>query len=153
MNNYSELLNYLYKTLSADIFVNTVTQGDTDKIDLDKTNIFPLAHIVVDGASFNNGSTILFNVSIDVLNVRDINKDEVVSDKFWLQDNEIDNHNHTMAVLNRIWLILLKDFEKHNITASENPSIEKISFSGKNLLDGWSLSFDVETPNTTINLC
>lgn len=153
MNQYSELLNYLYQILSSDVFINTVTQGDPDQIDLDKSNVFPLAHVIIDDGSFTNGSTIIFNVQIEALALRDINKQEVVSDKFWLQDNEIDNHNETLAVLNRAWLTLLKDFEKHNITASENPTITKVSFDGKNLNDGWEINFDVEMPNTTINLC
>lgn len=153
MNQYSELLQYIYNLAIADPFINTVTQGDTDKIDLDKGNIFSLLHIVIDSGSFSNGSTVLFSVSLDCLALRNINKKEVISDKFWKQDNEVDNHNETLASLNKLWTTMYKDFEKRNITASENPTLEKISFAGKNLYDGWSLSFEVELPNTTLNLC
>jgi hypothetical protein len=48
---------------------------------------------------------------------------------------------------------MYRDFEENNITASESPSFEKISLEGVNMLDGWELSFDVEVPNTTLNLC
>jgi len=45
------------------------------------------------------------------------------------------------------------DFEENNITASENPSFELGSFEAPKLLDGARLTFSVEVPNTTINLC
>jgi len=83
---------------------------------------------------------------------RDINK-EIRTDKFWEQDNEVDNHNLTLAVLNRMWLKMYTDFEKNNITSSENPTLEIQSFVRTNLLDGWILTFEVEMPNTTISLC
>jgi len=153
MNQYTTLLKYIYDLATADVFINTVTQGDTDKIDLDKGNIFSLLHITIESGSFSNGSTVNFSVSLDCLALRNINNNVVIDDKFWKQDNEVDNHNETLASLNRLWTIMYKDFEKSNITASENPSLEKIAFSGKNLYDGWSLSFDVELPNTTLNLC
>jgi len=87
-----------------------------------------------------------------VFDIRDISK-ENSTDIFWEQDNEVDNHNETLASLNRMWLIMLTDFEKTNITASENPTLEIVTFDRANILDGWILTFQVEIPNTTINLC
>mgnify|MGYP000845967368 CR=1 FL=1 len=82
----------------------------------------------------------------------DINK-EVVNDKFWKNDNEVDNLNETLAVLNRMWTSMYRDFEDVNITASENPSLEPLIYDEKNILDGWALNFTIELPNTTLNLC
>lgn len=152
MNQYTQLLYYLKSLADADEFVNTVTQGDPDKIDWDKGNIFPLVHIVIDSGSFTNGQTIVFNVSLAALQQRDVNN-EVISDKFWKQDNEVDNHNEMLAVLNRMWLTMYRDFSENNITASENPELNKITYAHQNTLDGWELNFEVELPNTTINLC
>tara|TARA_R110000772_G_C13310212_1_gene439980 strand:- start:25070 stop:25534 length:465 start_codon:yes stop_codon:yes gene_type:complete len=152
LNQYTQLLYYIKSLGDSDVFINTVTQGDVDDIDLQKMNLYPLLHIEVNGAGFTNGSTIIFNVQIAALDVRDINK-EVITDKFWKQDNEVDNLNETLAVLNRLWSIMYRDFDDNNITASENPTLEKILESGTNLLDGWLLSFDVEMPNDTISLC
>jgi len=152
MNHYSELLQY-FKTLGeADVFVNTITQGDFDRLDLDKSNLFPLLHINVTGGNFTNGQTLVLNVQIGCFAIRDINK-EIIEDKFWKQDNEVDNLNETLAVLNRIWTNSYKDFPELNITASENPSLEIFTLDRTNLLDGWTLSFDVELPNTTLSLC
>ena len=78
---------------------------------------------------------------------------EINVDKFWGNDNEVDNLNGCLAVLNRLWGYMHKDFGENNITSSENPSFDKLTGYGKNYLDGWLLTFDVEMPNTTINLC
>ena len=152
MNQYSELLYYIKSLADADELVNTITKGDFEKLDLDKKNIFPLVHINITDGGFTNGSVVRFGVQIGAFDIRDINK-EINTDKFFEQDNEVDNHNLTFAILNRMWLQMFVDFEKNNITASENPSLEIQTFTRGNLLDGWILTFEVEVPNTTINLC
>jgi len=151
MNQYTELLNYL-KLLALRYGANTVTKDAPDSVDLQKTNIFPLVNISIANGSFSNGSTVSFNVVLEAITNRDANK-EVVNDKFWSNDNEVDNHNNTLAILNKMWVAMYRDFEDNNITASEAPTFEKITLEGANLLDGWELSFDVELPNTTLNLC
>lgn len=152
MNQYSTLLYYIKSLADADVFVNTVTQGEQDEIDLDKATIFPLLHVSITGASFTNGSTVKFNVQISCLDIRDVNK-EVNTDKFWQHDNEVDNLNETLAVLNRVWLNMYRDFVENDITASENPSLIPLFEVRKNLLDGWQMDFDVEMPNNVISLC
>lgn len=152
LNHYTELLYFIKQLGDTDPFVNTITQGDFDRIDLDKGNIFPLLHINITGGQFTNGQTIVFNIQLGCFDIRDINN-EVVSDKFWLQDNEVDNLNETLASLNRIWGNMYKNFANNDITSSENPTLEPVTEYGKNYLDGWILTFDVEMPNTTINLC
>jgi hypothetical protein len=152
MNQYSELLYYIKSLAESDELVNTITKGDFEKLDLDKKNIYPLVHINITDGGFTNGSVVKFGVQIGAFDIRDINK-EVQTDKFWEQDNEVDNHNLTFAILNRMWLKMFTDFEKKNITASENPSLEIQTFTRGNLLDGWILTFEVEVPNTIINLC
>ena len=81
-----------------------------------------------------------------------INK-EVVSDKFWDNDNSVDNHNATLASLSAVWTKMNREFVKNNITASDNPTINQIDFAGANLYDGWTMSFDVEMPIYEVSLC
>lgn len=152
MNVYSELLRYLKKLGEEDIFINTITQGDFESIDIDKKNIFPLLHISIGNGSFPSHSVIRFDVQIGAFDIRDINK-EVNEGKFNQNDNEQDNLNETLSVLNRMWLKMSKDFEENNITASDDPNIEIHTFSRKNLIDGWILSFQVDVPNITLSLC
>jgi len=152
MNHYTELLYYIKQISDADDFVNTITQGEFERIDLDKTNIFTLVHVNITGGAFTNGQVVVLNVQIGCFDIRDKNK-EINTDKFWLNDNEVDNLNETLVVWNRLWGRMYKDFGENNITATEKPSLEISTDYGKNLLDGWIMTFDVEMPNTTINLC
>lgn len=153
MNQYTELLYYIKQLAEADVLVNTVARGPMDSIDLEKQNLYPLVHLDITAGAFSNGQTVLFDVEIACLDIRDINKEIIEADKFWPNDNEVDNHNATHAILNGIWSKMFRDFEANNITASEDPTLEKITFGEGNLLDGWLLSFTVEMPNDTINLC
>ena len=148
MNQLSELYKYFKQLADADDLVNKVMKS----ADLNKETIFPLVNIDIQGGGFTNGSTINFNVELSCFNIRDINK-EIITDDFWGQDDEVDNHTLALAVLNRMWLTMWTDFEKTNLTTSENPPFELGSFEGSKLLDGARLTFTVETPNTIIDLC
>ena len=152
MNQYTELLAYFKSLCEADVFINTFTQGDTSDYDLDKGNIFPVGNMDILSANFPNPQTISFSVQIAVMQIRDNNK-EIRTDKFWLQDNKVDNLNETLASLNRMWLIMFQDFQDNNMAATITTSIEEVTEWNKNLVDGWLMSFDIVVPNTTINLC
>jgi len=148
MNQLTELYKYLKQLADSDNQVNKVMKS----ADLNKETIFPLVNIDIQSGGFTNGSVINFNIELSCFDIRDINK-EVNTDDFWGNDNEVDNHNLAIAVLNRMWLSMMKDFESNNITSSENPTFELGSFEGSKLLDGARLSFVVEVPNTIISLC
>jgi hypothetical protein len=152
MNQYSELLNYLKGLAEADDFINTVTQGDTSDYDLDKGNIFPLLNIDIQTAGFTNGNTITFDVEIGCCDIRDNNK-ETRTDKFWLQDNEVDNLNEMLSSLNRIWFKMLQDINEQNIRVDETAALDRVTEWNKNLVDGWLMTFTIELPNDTISLC
>jgi hypothetical protein len=152
MNQYTQLLYYIKRLAESDDFVNTVSKGDFTKLDLKKASIFPLLHINIINSSFPSDGTISFNVELGSFQIRNYNK-EINTDNFFENDNEVDNYNETLSVVNRIWLIMLKDFEKNNITASDTASCGKISEDYSNLVDGWVMTFDVTMPNTEINLC
>jgi hypothetical protein len=152
MNQYTEVLIYIKTLAEQDNFIHTVTQGVTDEMDLDKGNIMPILNIDVLTGSFSNGNTISFDLEISCLDIRDNNK-ETRTDKFWLQDNEVDNLNTMLASLNRIWFKMLQDFENNNIRVDESASLISVKEWGVNLLDGWVMTFTIEVPNTTISLC
>lgn len=152
MNHLSQLYTYIKQIAEEDINVNHVTKGNISEVDLDKIIIPTVINININSGSFTNGNTINFTVELVCLAQRNINK-EVRTDDFWGQDNEVDNLNETHAILNRMWLKMYRDFDKNNITASENPTLTAIIFGTAKLMDGWLLQFDVEMPNDKISLC
>lgn len=150
MNQLTQLYIYLKQLAESDPLVNCVLK--TVDIDLKKEQLYPLVNIIINSGGFNNGSSLIFNIELVCMNVRDINK-EINTDNFWGNDNEVDNHNLAIGVLNRMWLKMYRDFEDNDITASENPSFELGSMEGSKLVDGARLTFTVEVPNTELSLC
>lgn len=151
MNAYYELLRVLKTSLENNQDVNTVTQGDILEIDLDKKTIFPLAHVSVSSATFLE-NVIRFSVQVYAMDIRNISGD-LVTDKFVGNDNEIDNLNTSLAVLRRTYNELAKDKYTNDITITGEPSLELFTESRGNLLDGWSMSFQVEVPDIITSIC
>jgi hypothetical protein len=151
MNHYTQLLAYIKTLLEQDSFVNTITQGEMSKNDLNKMDIYPLAHVYIGDGNFTNGQSVNFNVTISSATQININK-EINTDKFYGNDNEVDCYNETLSVLNRLWTTMYRDFQEHGIYASENPSLTK-SKGDENTLVGWQLDFQVVMPNRTLSLC
>ena len=50
MKGFYQVTDKLKTLLNAEPFVNTVTYGSIDDVDLDKQSIFPLSHIIVNNA-------------------------------------------------------------------------------------------------------
>ena len=123
-----------------------------EDIDLNKANIFPLFNVDITNAEFTSNATVSFDVEMTCLAIRDLNNEDN-KDKFYLNDNEIDNYNGTISALNVMWVRMHRDFCDKNITASDNPTLEQVTFSDKNLLDGWQMSLTVEMPIAEVDLC
>ena len=153
MNAYYELLKILKNSLDSNIDINTVTQGDINDVDLSKKTIFNLAHIQVNSATFEE-NVILMNVSIFAMALRDINKEEVEY-KFESNDNEIDNHNTTLAVLRRTYNEIIHGTfnEADKLCVRGTPTLEIFHENRENLLDGWVMTIDLEVDDNLMCVC
>ncbi len=153
MNAYYELLKILKNSLESNIDINTVTQGDINDVDLSKKTIFNLAHIQVNSATFEE-NVILMNVSIFAMALRDINKEEVEY-KFESNDNEIDNHNTTLAVLRRTYNEIIHGTfnEADKLCVRGTPTLEIFHENRENLLDGWVMTIDLEVDDNLMCVC
>jgi len=152
MNAYSQLLRYIKSLVEQDEYITTILNRVPDDFDWEKGNIFPILNVSALGGSISSTATVLFNVELTCVDIRMINK-ENINDKFWDNDNSVDNHNATLASLAMLWTKMSRDFAQNNITASDNPTINQIDFEGMNLMDGWSMTFDVEMPMYEVSLC
>lgn len=141
MTKYYELLSTLKASAEETNLVNMITQGDITAIDIQKNMRYPLVHIIVNNATFQN-QTIRFNVDIICADILDVNK-ESVTDIFRGNDNEIDILNNTLTILNRMFEVFRRnpnDFEV-DTDATLNPFVMRF----ENGLAGWQLTFDVVT--------
>jgi hypothetical protein len=148
MNAYTQLLNYLLLILSADIDINTVTEGEElDRIDIANKNIYPLAHIDADDGTFTENN-FQFNVSIQVIDQIDFNK-IISTDKFTTNDNRQDVYNTSLQSLRRAYNELARNAV---ISVSGNSNFNKVR-NQKNGLIGYQLDLLIEVPNDTMSIC
>ena len=146
MTGYYNLLDKLKTHFDADVIVNTVTQGDIFKVDLSKQTIFPLVHIMVNNCTLDERTT-TWNISLIAMDVVDLSK-SATTDIFLGNDNEIDVLNTQHAVLNRAYEIIKHGSLAYDLfmvegTASLEPFTERF----ENYMAGWTMTFDIVTPN------
>ena len=146
MQGFYNITTKIKETLALDDFVNTVTYGDIFEIDLNKQDIFPLSHFIVNSATLN-GSVWQFSMSLLCMDIVDESKEEV-TDKFLGNDNEQDVLNTQMAVINRLLELLRRgDLHTELYQLEGSPTIEPFVDRFDNKLAGWTLTFDVLIPN------
>lgn len=83
--------------------VNTVTTGDLSEVDLDKQTMFPLAHIIINEASFT--STIInFDVSVLVMDIVQKDRESIAGEEpqIYEGDNELYVLNNCLNVGNHL---------------------------------------------------
>jgi len=146
MTEFYDIIGNLKTVLQAQPFVNTVTTGGLEDVDLNKQTIFPLSHIIVNSA-IPKSSTIVFNISIIAMDIVDESKSET-DNVFVGNDNEQDVLNQQLQVLNQVYQQL-----RHGQLFSEliqvevDPTCEPFTDRFENKLAGWTMTFDVEVPN------
>jgi len=151
MREFYKVVDYLKTTLSNDINVHTITHGLRSMVDIDKKNIFPLAHLQVTGSTQTDGA-LTFTFEVAVVDIRNISKQQV-TDKFLGNDNELDNLNTCHAILNRLVSIIKNQNNSDYIQLVNAPTLQPIIFEESNLLDGWRTDLELIIPNNEIVVC
>jgi hypothetical protein len=146
MQGFYNLTTKIKDTLALDAFVNTVTYGDIFEIDLNKQDIFPLSHFIVNTATLN-GSTWNFSLSLLCMDLVDESKADV-TDKFLGNNNEQDVLNTQMAVIGRLMELLRRgDLFTELYQLDGQPSLEAFVDRFDNKVAGWAVTFNVLVPN------
>lgn len=144
---YYKILTKLQTELNNDPLINTVSEGDIFSVDLSKQTIFPLCHIMVNSATFVD-NVIQYNISIMAMDIVDISKDET-TDKFIGNDNEQDILNTQISVLNRLYEKLRRgNLYDDNYQVEGSPNVEPFIDRFENKLAGWTMTVNINTPNT-----
>jgi hypothetical protein len=144
--NYFDIIDKIKQHFENDPLINTVTQGDIFDVDLNKQTIFPLCHIIVNQATFEN-NVIRYNISILAMDITDISKSES-ADKFDGNDNELYILNTMMAVHNRCYEMLRRgDLYTDKFQVDGSPTCEPFTERFENKLAGFTLTVDILIPN------
>lgn len=152
MNTYYELLKHLKATFDEDSRVSNVVTGDFEEW---RKDVFLLVHLDVNSSpliNLENTSTVRFVVDVNVLDIRDVNKEDI-KDRFWHNDNRHDAWNDTFSVLLLARNKLIKDHLDNNITISEVSAAERVTYAYGNGLDGWSQTLTIDVPDNFTSIC
>ena len=146
MTGFYDLTQKIKDTLQAEPFVNTVTYGSLDDVDLNKQTIFPLSHIIVNNCNVHTG-VLTVNISVVAMDIVDETKLET-TDNFVGNDNEQDVLNTQLAILNRLIALLQRGTlytDKYQVegTVGCEPFVDRF----ENKLAGWVATFDVIIQN------
>jgi len=146
MKGFYNVTKQIKEALEAEPFVNTVTFGSIDDVDLNKTTIFPLSHVIVNNTTVGT-KTLTFNISILSMDIVDISKD-AVTDIFVGNDNEQDVLNTQLALQTRVINKLQRgDLYTDLFQVEGDVSCEPFVDRFENKLAGWAATFDVVVQN------
>ena len=151
IRGYYQLTQTIKDQLLADININTVTIGDIYDVNLNKQDIFPLAHIIVNNV-LQQEQTLTYNISIIAMDIVDQSKSET-TDVFTGNNNEQDILNTQLAVLNKVIQVLRMGTlytDKYQLDSDVNcePFYDRF----ENQLAGWTATMDVLIYND-IKIC
>jgi hypothetical protein len=148
MNPVYNILESIRQELSSNVLMNTVSFGDLTEIDLNKTTMFPLSHIIMEQSTI--GSNVLsFNLRIIIADIVDISNQKESSDDFYGNDNMQDVLNSMYVVAQRVAASLYRGDKYRDLFRIEsNPVLEPFMDRFQNLLAGWEMTMTITVPNT-----
>ena len=151
IRGYYQLTSKIEEELLSNQLTNTVSIGDISKLNLNKQDIFPLAHMIVNSVTVEE-NVLRFNISILACDIVDQSKD-ITIDRFTGNDNEQDILNTQLAVLNRlIQRLRMGALHTDMYQLDGNPSLNPFNDRFENQLAGWSSTIDILIYND-INSC
>ena len=146
IRGFYQLTETIKQELLSDKNINTVTTGDISDVNLNKQDIFPLGHIIINNVVVNE-QTLDFNITVLACDIVDQSKD-LTLDRFKGNDNVQDILNTQLGVLNRLTQRLRKGTlytDMYQLTGDTNAEPFYDRF--ENQLAGWSVTMDIEIYN------
>lgn len=152
MTHVYDILDVLKEELRSSPSVNTVTYGEVSDLDLDKTTMFPLSHLLIENVSYNK-RTVNFRIRVLCADIVDYNKEPSKFDDFYGNDNLHDVMNTQFEVINTLIMKLMRgDLFNAMYQVNTNPVAEPFKERFNNVLAGWSVDIDIEVPNR-VSIC
>ena len=100
VRGFYQLTETIKNELLGDENINTVTTGDITDVNLNKQDIFPLGHIIINNV-VDEEQVLRFNITVLACDIVDQSKSQTV-DRFKGNNDVQDILNTQLAVLNRL---------------------------------------------------
>ena len=153
MRQVYTILDKLKDILRANGISKTVTFGDIMQVDLNKTTIYPLAHIIFGNVTFDDR---IMSASIQVLclDIVDATKEKQTEDEFYGNANLQDILNTQLQVVNDLQQELRRgDAFSDNFQVTTTVSAEPFFDNFENELAGWAMTVSIQVPINELSLC
>tara|TARA_R110002096_G_scaffold912_1_gene5039 strand:- start:696 stop:1166 length:471 start_codon:yes stop_codon:yes gene_type:complete len=142
VRGFFQLTETIKTELLEDVNINTVTTGDLTDVNLNKQDIFPLGHIIIDSV-IDEEQVLRFNMTILACDIVDQSKDLTV-DRFVGNNDMQDILNTQLAVLNRLTQRLrMGTLYTDMYQLDGNPTLTPFYDRFENQLAGWSATITV----------
>tara|TARA_R110001592_G_scaffold242713_1_gene503369 strand:+ start:337 stop:807 length:471 start_codon:yes stop_codon:yes gene_type:complete len=142
VRGFFQLTETIKTELLQDVNINTVTTGDITDVNLNKQDIFPLGHIIIDSVT-DEEQVLRFNITILACDIVDQSKDLTV-DRFKGNNDVQDILNTQLAVLNRLTQRLrMGTLYTDMYQLDGNPTLTPFYDRFENQLAGWSATMTV----------
>ena len=142
VRGFYQLTETIKNELLGDDNINTVTTGDITDVNLNKQDIFPLGHIIINNV-VDEEQVLRFNITILACDIVDQSKSETV-DRFKGNNDVQDILNTQLAVLNRlIQRLRMGTLYTDMYQLDGSPSLEPFYDRFENQLAGWSATMDI----------
>jgi|TARA_R100001463_G_scaffold13865_1_gene36954 hypothetical protein len=151
IRGFYQLTETIKNALLDNIDVNTVTTGNLSNVNLQKQDIFPLSHIIINSVT-DSEQTLSFNISILAMDIVSRSKLET-TDLFVGNNNEQDVLNTQLAVLNKLIMTLRKgDLHRDKYQLVGDPNCTPFYDRFENELAGWTADLEIVIYND-ITIC
>lgn len=153
MRQVYTVLDKIKEILRANGITKTVTFGDITEVDLNKTSIFPLSHIIFGNVTFQD-RIMSASIRILCLDIVDITKEKQTEDMMFGNDNLQDILNTQLQVINELQQEMRRGSAfSDNFQITTNVVAEPFLDNFENQLAGWGMTVNIEVPNNELSLC
>ena len=152
MIEFYNLLDNIKDHLRSNPNVTTVTFGDIMDVDLNKTTMFPLSHMMVSDMTFSDH---IVTATLDMLflDIVDDNRNET-TDSFLSNNNMQDILNTQLAVGNVLQSSLRRgELFTNKLQVLSNVSAKPFYDRFENQLAGWAFTISIQLPNNNVSIC
>jgi len=153
MRQVYTVIEKLQEKLQGNDITNTVTFGDILQVDLNKTTIYPLAHIYISQVVFPEH---IVEVSIQLYCLDIVDKTNEPNDDVMIygSDNLQDVLNTQLQVVNDIQQELRRGgLFDDNLQLTADITASPFMDNFENQLAGWAVTINIEMPNTEHTIC
>jgi|TARA_R110000824_G_scaffold109305_3_gene256845 hypothetical protein len=142
VRGFYQLTETIRRELLLDVNINTVTTGDITDVNLNKQDIFPLGHIIINNV-IDEEQILRFNITVLACDIVDQSKEATVS-RFRGNSDMQNILNTQLAVLNRlIQRLRMGTLYTEMYQLDGSPNLTPFYDRFENQLAGWSATMDV----------